>query len=114
MDGIARGREDEFAAQLARGEIVALLQITHLMGGMRQPDSVNCDVSRPTNWLSAFGEDDWQLDDATEQYYYHTFLTSQPDLNWRNPNVREAIKEVMCFWFTNGVDGFRMDASGTS
>ena len=46
MDGIARGREDEFAAQLARGEIVALLQITHLMGGIGQLDSVNCDVSR--------------------------------------------------------------------
>lgn len=45
MDGIARGREDEFAAQLARGEIVALLQITHLMGGIGQLVSVNCDVS---------------------------------------------------------------------
>ena len=46
----------------------------------------------------------------TEQYYYHTFLSCQPDLNWRNPKVREAIKDVMRFWFAKGVDGFRMDA----
>jgi alpha-glucosidase len=64
----------------------------------------------PNNWLSAFGGSGWEFDSATRQYYYHTFLTSQPDLNWRNPNVREAIMEVMRFWLARGVDGFRIDA----
>jgi alpha-glucosidase len=64
----------------------------------------------PNNWLSAFGGSGWEFDPETGQYYYHTFLVSQPDLNWRNPKVREAIKDVMRFWFDRGVDGFRMDA----
>ena len=45
----------------------------------------------PNNWLSEFGGNAWQYDEATEQYYYHAFLAAQPDLNWRNPEVREAI-----------------------
>src|SRR5688572_18874451 len=68
------------------------------------------DGGPPNNWLSAFGGSAWEFDEATAQYYYHTFLTSQPDLNWRNPKVGEAIKEVMRFWLAKGVDGFRMDA----
>ena len=68
------------------------------------------DGGTPNNWLSAFGGSGWEFDPNTEQYYYHTFLASQPDLNWRNRKVREAIKEVMRFWFARGVDGFRMDA----
>jgi alpha-glucosidase len=64
----------------------------------------------PNNWLSAFGGSGWEFDPTTQQYYYHTFLSCQPDLNWRNPKVREAIKEVMRFWFAKGVDGFRLDA----
>jgi alpha-glucosidase len=68
------------------------------------------DGGPPNNWLSAFGGSAWEFDEATGQYYYHTFLTSQPDLNWRNPKVGEAIKEVMRFWLAKGVDGFRMDA----
>ena len=68
------------------------------------------DGGPPNNWLSAFGGSGWEFDDATGQYFYHTFLTSQPDLNWRNPKVRDAIKGVMRFWFAKGADGFRMDA----
>lgn len=64
----------------------------------------------PNNWLSAFGGSGWEFDDTTGQYYYHTFLSCQPDLNWRNPKVSTAIKDVMRFWFDRGVDGFRMDA----
>ena len=48
-------------------------------------------------------------DEATGQYYYHAFLAQQPDLNWRNPDVREAIFDVMRFWLRKGVDGFRVD-----
>lgn len=63
----------------------------------------------PNNWLSEFGGSAWQFDDATGQYYYHAFLTAQPDLNWRNAQVREAIHDVMRFWLRRGVDGFRVD-----
>jgi len=68
------------------------------------------DGGPPNNWLSVFGGSGWEFDGETEQYYYHTFLASQPDLNWRNPKVRNAIKQVMRFWFAKGVDGFRIDA----
>jgi alpha-glucosidase len=63
----------------------------------------------PNNWLSEFGGSAWQFDPATGQYYYHAFLASQPDLNWRNPSVREAIHNVMQFWLRKGADGFRVD-----
>ncbi|MEH2509037.1 alpha-glucosidase [Nitrobacteraceae bacterium AZCC 1564] len=63
----------------------------------------------PTNWISEFGGSSWEFDPHTEQYYYHAFLKAQPDLNWRNPDVREAIYEVMRFWLRRGVDGFRVD-----
>ena len=63
----------------------------------------------PNNWLSEFGGSSWEFDPATGQFYYHAFLRSQPDLNWRNPQVRRAIHEVMRFWLRRGVDGFRVD-----
>ena len=63
----------------------------------------------PNNWLSEFGGSAWTHDTATGQYYYHAFLAEQPDLNWRNPAVREAIYDVMRFWLRKGVDGFRVD-----
>jgi alpha-glucosidase len=63
----------------------------------------------PNNWLSEFGGSAWQYDTATGQYYYHAFLAQQPDLNWRNPEVRRAIHDVMRFWLRKGVDGFRVD-----
>jgi alpha-glucosidase len=67
------------------------------------------DGGPPNNWLSEFGGSAWQYDEATGQYYYHAFLAAQPDLNWRNPAVREAIYDVMRFWLAKGVDGFRVD-----
>jgi alpha-glucosidase len=63
----------------------------------------------PNNWLSAFGGSAWTYDEATGQYYYHAFLSEQPDLNWRNAQVRAAIYDVMRFWLRRGVDGFRVD-----
>ncbi|WP_407157145.1 alpha-amylase family glycosyl hydrolase [Bradyrhizobium sp. STM 3557] len=65
----------------------------------------------PNNWLSRFGGSAWHWHRAREQYYYHSFLPEQPDLNWRNPEVRAAISEVMRYWLERGVDGFRVDAS---
>ncbi|MGV3556885.1 alpha-amylase family glycosyl hydrolase [Larkinella arboricola] len=67
------------------------------------------DGSPPNNWLSVFGGPGWEWDEATGQYYYHAFLKEQPDLNWRNPDVRKAMFDVMRFWLNKGVDGFRVD-----
>jgi alpha-glucosidase len=63
----------------------------------------------PNNWLSCFGGSAWELDEATGQYYYHAFLKEQPDLNWRNPQVVDAMLDVLRFWLDRGVDGFRVD-----
>lgn len=63
----------------------------------------------PNNWRSVFGGSAWEWDEATQQYFYHAFLTQQPDLNWRNPQVQQAMFDVMRFWLDRGVDGFRVD-----
>ena len=68
------------------------------------------DGSVPNNWVSEFGGPAWTFDEATQQYYYHAFLKEQPDLNWRNPQVRAAMLDVLRFWLDRGVDGFRVDA----
>ena len=65
----------------------------------------------PNNWLSLFGGPSWEWDAGTEQYYLHTFLREQPDLNWRNPEVRAAMFDVARFWLDRGVDGFRIDVA---
>lgn len=67
------------------------------------------DGAPPNNWLSEFGGRAWQLDVASGQYYYHAFAVEQPDLNWRNADVRAAVFDVMRFWLDRGVDGFRID-----
>lgn len=64
----------------------------------------------PNNWQSWFGHSAWQFDPATNQYYYHHFYVQQPDLNWRNPQVRKAMYDAMRFWLDRGADGFRLDA----
>ncbi|MCW5822720.1 MAG: alpha-glucosidase [Cyanobacteria bacterium TGS_CYA1] len=66
----------------------------------------------PNNWQSIFGHSAWKLDPKTNQYYYHIFYTEQPDLNWRNKEVRKAMYDVARFWLDRGVAGFRMDAVG--
>lgn len=68
------------------------------------------DGSPPNNWLSIFGGSAWEWDEATGQYYLHTFLKEQPDWNWDNPDVRREMQEVLHFWFGLGVDGIRADA----
>jgi len=67
------------------------------------------DGSAPNNWLSVFGGSAWEWDETTDQYYYHAFLKEQPDLNWRNPYVQQAMLDAMRFWLDKGVDGFRVD-----
>jgi alpha-glucosidase len=69
------------------------------------------DGGPPNNWLSRFGGSAWEWDEKTEQYYYHSFLVEQPDLNWRNADLRRAMADVLRFWLRRGVDGFRTDAS---
>jgi alpha-glucosidase len=66
--------------------------------------------SLPNNWLSVFGGSAWEWDEGTEQFYYHAFLKQQPDLNWRNPEVEEAMLGIVRYWLDKGVDGFRVDA----
>jgi alpha-glucosidase len=63
----------------------------------------------PNNWQSVFGGRAWTWDPVTEQDYYHLFLREQPDLNWHNPEVRQALMDAARFWLERGVDGFRLD-----
>src|SRR6056297_2754760 len=67
------------------------------------------DGTPPNNWLSIFGGSGWQWDARREQYYLHNFLTSQPDLNFHEPQVQEALLDVARFWLNRGCDGFRLD-----
>jgi oligo-1,6-glucosidase len=67
------------------------------------------DGCEPNNWVSFFSGSVWQYDEATDQYYLHLFSRKQPDLNWENPEMREAVYEMMRWWLNKGIDGFRMD-----
>lgn len=67
------------------------------------------DGSPPNNWIAAFGGPAWEWDQKTQQYYLHSFLVQQPDLNWRNPEVEHRMHEVLRFWLRRGIDGFRID-----
>jgi len=67
------------------------------------------DGTPPNNWLSIFGGSAWQWDTRREQYYMHNFLTSQPDLNFHEPQVQDALLAATRFWLDRGVDGFRLD-----
>ena len=67
----------------------------------------------PNNWQSAFGGSAWEFDPLTGEYYYHFFFKEQPDLNWRNPEVRKALWDAARYWLDMGVDGYRLDAIGT-
>ncbi|MAT45714.1 MAG: glucohydrolase [Anaerolineaceae bacterium] len=67
----------------------------------------------PNDWESIFGGPAWELEPNSGEYYYHCFFKEQPDLNWRNPKVKQAMFDVLRFWLDRGVDGFRLDAIGT-
>ena len=67
----------------------------------------------PNNWQSDFGHSAWEWDEKTRQYYYHKFYVKQPDLNWNNPKVHQAFKDIVSFWLKRGVAGFRFDAITT-
>ena len=69
------------------------------------------DGAPPNNWLAEPGGPSWTFDAASEQYYLHSFLGEQPDLNWRNREVRDAFEDILRFWFDRGVDGFRVDVA---
>ncbi|MDB5686313.1 MAG: alpha-glucosidase, partial [Rhizorhabdus sp.] len=68
------------------------------------------DGTAPNNWLSIFGGPAWEWDGQRMQYYMHSFLTSQPDVNFHSPAVQDALLDTMRFWLDRGVDGFRLDA----
>jgi len=67
---------------------------------------------RPNNWRSVFGGPAWSFAGPTGDYYLHSFLREQPDLNWRNPELEDAMHNVLRFWFERGIDGFRIDVMG--
>ena len=67
------------------------------------------DGHEPTNWGSNFSGSAWKFDETTGQYYLHLFSEKQPDLNWENPKVRDAVYDMMTWWCDKGIDGFRMD-----
>ena len=67
------------------------------------------DGTVPNNWLSMFGGTSWHWDSRRQQYYLHNFLISQPDLNFHNPEVQDALLDIARFWLERGVDGFRLD-----
>ena len=67
------------------------------------------DGTPPNNWLSVFGGSAWEWHTSRKQYYLHNFLTSQPDLNFHNPAVQDAVLDIMRFWLDRGLDGFRLD-----
>ncbi|RVN55462.1 alpha-glucosidase family protein [Sinorhizobium meliloti] len=69
------------------------------------------DGTAPNNWLSIFGGPGWEWDGVRRQYYLHNFLSSQPDLNFHNPEVQEAVLATVRFWLDRGVDGFRLDTA---
>lgn len=64
----------------------------------------------PTNWGSFFGGSAWKYDKQTDMYYFHLFDEAMPDLNWDNPEVRQAMVDIGLFWLSKGIDGFRLDA----
>ena len=68
------------------------------------------DGGLPNNWISQFGGSAWEWNPERGQYYYHAYLKEQPDLNWRNPETRAAMIDVLRFWLDRGIDGFRIDA----
>ena len=68
------------------------------------------DGTEPNNWESIFNGSTWEYDDSTQQYYFHLFSKKQPDLNWENKEVRDAVFKMMNWWFDKGIDGFRVDA----
>ena len=68
------------------------------------------DGQPPNNWRSYITPSTWELEEATGQYYIHSFATEQPDLNWQNPELRGEIYKMMRYWLDKGIDGFRLDA----
>jgi alpha-glucosidase len=78
------------------------LPFSSKMGGARREQP-------PNNWQSIFGGSAWTYVPERDQYYYHMFVPEQPDVNWRNPEVRAAMLDVFRFWLERGVDGFRLD-----
>ncbi len=82
------------------------------LGAIQQANAVDGRVP-PNNWTSIFGGSAWEWVPARKQFYYHMFYKQQPDLNWRNPEVENAMFDVMRFWLDRGIDGFRLDAIQT-
>lgn len=76
----------------------------------RNPETFEKKCEPPNNWISVFSGSAWEWVPEREQFYLHQFVKEQPDLNFREPRVREEMKNVLRFWMGKGIDGFRVDA----
>jgi alpha-glucosidase len=111
------GTLDDFDALLARAHELGLKVIldyvpnhtSHEHPWFRDKPDWYYWRDEPNNWRAAFGGPAWER--VGDAYYLHTYLREQPDLNWRNPDVRAAMLDVLRFWIDRGVDGFRVDAT---
>ncbi len=114
------GTEDDFGRLLAAAHARGLRVILDLVAShtsiehpwfREHPDRyVFSDDPAPNNWLASFGGPAWSLDESSGRHYLHSFFAEQPDLDWRKPEVRGAMAEVVRHWLERGVDGFRIDA----
>jgi len=77
----------------------------------KHPNEAGAEKEPPNNWLAVFGGSAWEWDEATRQYYLHSFLREQPDLNWRDAGLKDAMFDTIRFWLEKGVDGFRVDVA---
>ena len=115
------GTEADFEAFVARAHELGLRVLLDLVVGhtsilhpwfREHPDRyIWSERGRPNNWAASFGGPAWSLDEPTGRWYLHSFFAEQPDLDWRNPELREAMAGVVTHWIERGVDGFRVDAA---
>lgn len=107
---------DELIEEAHRRDIAVILDV--ILGHTsidhpwfrKHPERYHWADEVPNNWLSVFGGSAWELDPESGRYYYHRYYKEQPNLNWNNPEVRQAMHEVFRFWIDRGADGFRLDS----
>ncbi len=109
MDLVVNHTSDEHPWFQSSRDVSSPLRDWYLWRPAREGHEPGTPGAEPTNWGSFFSGPGWQFDPASGQYYLHLFSPKQPDLNWENPAVRQAVYQMMRWWVDRGVDGFRMD-----
>ncbi len=109
MDLVVNHTSDEHAWFVESRDISSPKRDWYIWRPARAGHEPGTPGAEPTNWGSFFSGPGWQFDPVSAQYYLHLFSPKQPDLNWENPAVRQAVYQMMRWWLDRGVDGFRMD-----